>query len=35
MLKDFYLINQNNIKSLKAIVKKIDNSKYEKLFFSI
>lgn len=33
MLKDFYLINQNNIKSLKAIVKRIDNSKYEKLFF--
>ena len=33
MLKDFYLINQNNIKSLKAIVKKIDKLKYEKLFF--
>lgn len=33
MLRDFYLINQNNIKSLKAIAKKIDKLKYEKLFF--
>ena len=33
MLKEFYLINQNNIKSLNKIVKKIDKSKFEKIFF--
>ena len=33
MLREFYLINQSNIKRLNTIVKKINNAKFEKIFF--
>lgn len=33
MLREFYLINQNNIKELNRISGQINNSKYEKIFF--